>query len=414
MSHARIVRRTLLIVPLLAAVVSGAGIARAAAPAQAPAKTQAPAPLGITYAGWKGDYRAAAKRLETIKAIGFQIVSFVPTYAYVGLDKIDLAAGPDAAELGAAVEAALRAGFSVVIKPHLDPPAYQPGFDPFKSENDSWRVMCPWRGFYDLDPMAVDYREGVVFATLRMLKDVLDRAGPAAPTPVRLEVGAELMNSVVYTPERWEQLLAAAKKERHRLGLDGKVALSHNFTHHIEIPEDYVGRMNAQRKKALARYIRGLDVLSLSQYMDLTAAVPAADRFNRLPSAEEISQALLQHEKDFRQKILIGALGLKEKEIPPLHIGEFGIGRGGLRHPNLWAGAATAEQEKQLAREIARGHEGLLRYLALPEGRTAKSAVLWVLGQHYDIFGWENPKYGNPEAAAAIKGALNAAAPPPK
>ena len=48
--------------------------------------------------------------------------------------------------------------------------------------------------------------------------------------------------------------------------------------------------MNAQRKKALARYIRGLDVLSLSQYMDLTAAVPAADCFTRLPSAEEISR----------------------------------------------------------------------------------------------------------------------------
>ena len=29
-------------------------------------------------------------------------------------------------------------------------------------------------------------------------------------------------------------------------------------------------------------------------------------------------------------------------------------------------------------------------------------AVLWVLGQHYDVFGWENPKYANPEAAAAI------------
>ena len=126
-----------------------------------------------------------------------------------------------------------------------------------------------------------------------------------------------------------------------------------------------------------------------------------------------MSQALLQHEKDFRQNILIGALGLKAKEIPPLHIGEFGVGRGGLRHPNLWAGAETAEQEKQLAREIARGHEGLLRYLALPEGRTAKSAVLWVLGKHYDVFGWENPKYGNPEAAAAIKGALRAAASPP-
>ena len=384
------------------------------APAARAADSPAPAPLGISYSGWKGEYRAAAKRLEAIKAIGFQIVSFVPTYAYVGLDKIDLASGPDADELGAAVEAALRGGFTVVIKPHLDPPAYQPGFDPFKSDNHSWRVMCPWRGFYDLDPMAADYREGVVFASLRMLKEAIERAGAGAPTPVRLEVGAELMNSVVYTPERWEQLLAAAKKERHRLGLDGKVALSHNFTHHIEIPEDYVGRMKPAGKKALARYIRGLDVLSLSQYMDLNAAVPAADRFTRLPSAEEVSQALLQHEKDFQQNILIGALGLKAKEIPPLHIGEFGIGRGGLRHPNLWAGAATAEQEKQLAREIARGHEGLLRYLAVPEGRTAKSAVLWVLGKYYDVFGWENPKYGNPEAAAAIKGALHAAAPPPK
>ena len=71
-----------------------AGLARAAAPVQAPAKTQAPALLGITYAGWKGDYRTAPKRLETIKAIGFQIVSFVPTYAYVGLDKIDFRPGP--------------------------------------------------------------------------------------------------------------------------------------------------------------------------------------------------------------------------------------------------------------------------------------------------------------------------------
>jgi hypothetical protein len=377
----------------------------AAAPAARAA--DAPAPLGITWAGWKGEYRGAAKKLETFKAIGFPIVSFVPTYAYVGLDKIDTAAGPDAAELGAAVEGALRAGFTVVVKPHLDPPAYQPGFDPFKSENHSWRVMCPWRGFYDIDPMAPDYREGVVLDILRMLKDAIERAGTGAPMPVRLEVGAELMNSVVYTPERWEQLLALAKRERRRLGLDGKVALSHNFTHHIEIPEDYIGRMSPPRKKALARYIRGLDVLSLSQYMDLTAAMPAVDRGARLPSAEEVSQALLQHEKDFRQNILIGTLNLKPKEIPPLHIGEFGIGRGGLRHPNLWAGAATAEQEKQLAREIARGHEGLLRYLAVPEGRTAKSAVLWVLGEHYDIFGWGNPKHANPEAAAAIKGALS-------
>ncbi len=65
----------------------------------------------------------------------FNVIAFVPTYAYVGLNKIDLASGPDAAELGAAVEAALGDGFQVVIKPHLDPPAYQSGFDQFQSEN---------------------------------------------------------------------------------------------------------------------------------------------------------------------------------------------------------------------------------------------------------------------------------------
>ena len=69
---------------ILLALLSAAPAARAAA--------EAPAPLGITWAGWKGDYRAAAKKLETLKTIGFPIVSFVPTYAYVGLDKIDLAA----------------------------------------------------------------------------------------------------------------------------------------------------------------------------------------------------------------------------------------------------------------------------------------------------------------------------------
>ena len=52
--------------------------ARDAAEVPAP---PAPVPLGVSYSGWKGEYRAAAKRLETFKAIGFQIVSFVPTYA---------------------------------------------------------------------------------------------------------------------------------------------------------------------------------------------------------------------------------------------------------------------------------------------------------------------------------------------
>jgi hypothetical protein len=294
----------------------------------------------------------------------------------------------------------------VVIKPHLDPPLYQSGFDPFRSENDSWRVHCPWRGFFDVDPMSDAYRKGIVFASLQALKEAFDRLGAPPAAPVRLELGAELMNSVVYGPERWEQLLAAAKRERRRLGLDRTVVLSHNFTHHFEIADDFVGRMNAARRASLRRYIRGLDALALSQYMDLTAAVPAAERGHRLPAADEVAQALVLAERNFRRDILERALGLCAAEIPPLHIGEYGVGRGGLRHPNLWAGAATPAQEQDLAREIARGHEGLLRYLALLDGRTARSAVLWVMGPHYDIFGWEDARFAVPEAAAAIRAGL--------
>jgi hypothetical protein len=392
--------------PFLAVVV--AILALFAPPARAadpPGRTTA-APLGVTYDGWRGEFKNASRKLDTFKALGFRMVAFVPTYAYVGLDKIDLASGPDAGELGDAVATALADGFSVVVKPHLDPPAYQPGFDQFQSENGSWRVACPWRGFFDVDPMSAPYREGVVFAALRMLKEVLQRPGAAPGQPIRLELGVELMNSVVYGAEKWEQLLAAAKKERHRLGLDGRVLLSHNFTHHLEIEDDFVARMTPGGRAALRRYIRGLDVLSLSQYMDLTATVPAAERGKRLPTVAEISDALVLAETNFRHDILGKALGLRDKEIPPLQIGEFGVGRGGLKHPNLWAGAATPAEEKALAHEIALGHAGLLAYLARPEGRTAGGAILWVNGSHYDVFGWQNPSYANPEAAAAIKAAL--------
>jgi hypothetical protein len=363
--------------------------------------------LGVSYGGWKGEYANAAKRLATFKEIGFQVVSFVPTYGYVGRNKIDLTSGPDAAELGPAIATALRSGLNVVLKPHLDPPAYGPGFDPFGSDNFSWRVNCPWRGFFDLDPMSDDYRQGIVFKMLQTLKGVLDDLGNTATRPVRLELGVELMNSEVDSPDRWELLLAAAKKERHRLGLDGRVLLSHDFTHHIEILDDFVGRMPAARRAALRRYIRGLDALSLSQYMDLTVAVPTAERGRRLPTAEEVAQALLLHERDFREQILQKALGLQPREIPPLHIGEFGIGRGGLKHPNLWSGDASPEQEAALAQEIARGHEGLIRYLSATNGRTAESAILWVTGPHYDIFGWENPKSANPSAIATIRKSLH-------
>jgi hypothetical protein len=366
-------------------------------------------PLGVSYSGWRGGFADATQRLETFRRVGFPMVTFIPAYAYVARNKIDLASGPTAEELGQAVELALRAGQQVVIKPHLEPLLYRPGYQRATSDNHSWRAECGWRGFFDVDPMTADYREGVVLAGLRMLKDVFQRGGAevTSPGPVRLEPGAEPMNSVVEFPDGWERLLRAARAERKRLGLDGKVLLSHNFSHHFAIADDQVDRLSPAGRKALGRYVAALDALAVSQYMDLTVALPASEREKatgrRLPTADEVAQALRGHERDLRQNILLGKLGLRPAQIPPLHVGEFGVGSGGLRHPNLWGALGTPEQERERAQEISRGHEGLIRYLARPEGRTARSAVLWVTGTHFDIFGWRNPAWATPAAALAIR-----------
>ncbi len=373
-----------------------------AVPLFSPARAASPAPrplLGATvYAGAWGFTDAPAK-LAAMKAEGFALVSFVPSYPYVDLNRIDFTHAPAWPDLERAVNAALDVGLTVVIKPHLDPPS--PSDAP---ESHTWRKGAPWRGYFDVDPMCKDYREGVIGRSLKLLSRAL-AARPSA-APVRLELGAELMNSVAYGATRWEELLAWAKTERRRLGLNGRVLLSHNFEHHFEIPGDVVLRMSPEGRRALARYIKGLDAIALSQYMDLTAALPAAERDSRLPTAQEVAQALTRHERRFREDILVKALGLRPSEIAPLHIGEFGVGVGGLKFPNEWSGALTPAQELALALEIARGHEGLTRYLALSEGRTVRSAVLWTVGRHYDVFGWSQPEAAIPAAAAADRAYL--------
>jgi hypothetical protein len=360
--------------------------------------------LGASFPGAKGGYADAHVRIEELKSIGFRQVALVPTYPYAGLDRIDFSKGPDEDEVADAAALALGAGFTVILKPHLDPPAYFPGYDPYGGDQHTWRADCPWRGFFDVDPMSEDYR-GLIRTSLDALGRAFARQKGPVP-PVRLELGVELMDSVVAHPDHWLDLLNFARRERRRLGLDGKVLLSHNFEHHVEIPEDVVLRLDKKGRKALARYIKGLDALALSQYMDLTAATPPAELKRRLPTADEVAAALALHDANFRRDVLEKLLGLKPSQIPPIHIGEFGVGRGGLKHPNVWSGDASPEEEKALDAEIARGYEGLARYLSLPSPTRAFSATLWVTGKHYDVFGWQNSSYAVPAAADVARAYL--------
>ena len=378
------------------------------APSQ-PSESPLQVPLGVTYSAWRGGFAQAEQRLLVFKNTGFRLVSLVPAYPYVGLNDVDLNAGPSPEELGAAVEAALRMGLQVVIKPHLEPLLHTPGFNSFTNENASWRARCSWRGYFDVDPMTVAYREGILFSTLNALKNVFNHIGDLdGKSVVRLDLGAELMNAVVYAPAQWEKLLRAVQRERDRLGLRKRVALSHNFSHHFEIAQDFVDRMDARGRAALGRYLRGLDGIAISQYMDLTVAVPAAERGKRMPTPDEIAQALVIAERNVRNDILIKRLGMRDTQIPPLHLGEFGIGLGGLQHPNLWSGNTSKDYNARLPAAIAQGHRGLLRYLSMSqaEGRTVQTAVLWVTGMYYDVFGWGNVSYGVPEAAEVLRAGM--------
>jgi hypothetical protein len=318
------------------------------------------------------------------------------------LNRIDFSGGPSWKNVEDAITLALYSGFTIVLKPHLDPASYIGGYKPQPEVAHSWRMDCGWRGYFDVDPMSKDYREGLVTQSLETLKRALDRA--KSPAPIRLELGSELMNSTVYYPEKWAELVDYAKKERTRLGLDGKVLLSHNFEHHIEMPKDAVSRMTPEGRKALGLYIKNLDRIALSQYMDLTIAVPEDERDGRLPTADEVSEAFAIHEKNFKKQVLESQLGLKADEIPPIEIGEFGVGTGGLRAPNQWAGELDASKEQALDAEIALGDEGLIKHLE--SGKGPRTASLWTLGKHYDIFGWENPAYAIPAAAEEVRAYL--------
>jgi hypothetical protein len=96
---------------------------------------------------------------------------------------------------------------------------------------------------------------------------------------------------------------------------------------------------------------------------------------------------------------------MKKEEIPPFHLGEFGIGILGIKAPNVWdrsawekAGKASeipsdADQKKQAEVAI----KGAILYMK--DSRTvAKSMMLWLGGKPYDLFplnsyseGWSNP-----------------------
>lgn len=349
-----------------------------------------------------GRFPDAPAQLKRLKAEGFRLVAFIPTYPYVDRDRIDFSTGPAWESLENAVFEALNSSFTVVLKPHLDPPRYITGYKLPAGAKLGGHADATWRGLFDLNPMSEDYSKGLILHCLEIIQASFYRLKTPAP-PVQLDLGTELANSEVHDAEHWVELLEYAKKERKRLGLEERVLFSHDFAY-LVLPRESKHRLEFPR--SFARYMKGLDVISLSQYMDLTAAMPGDERDSRLPTPDEVARALVRHEKEFRRDVLAERLGLKPSEEPPLAIGEFGIGSGGLKRPNAWAEKGSPDFEAKLSTEIALGMAGMALYLSREQGRTVQSAVLWTIGPHYDIFGLGDPAYAQPAAQAAVRAYL--------
>jgi hypothetical protein len=371
------------------------------------AKIQDEPDLGVIWSTWQADgYDNPKDHIQKMKKEGFQLVCMVPAYGCQSLEQIDHTNVPTFVAQKKALKALLKNGFSIIYRPHLDSIKYFGNYRQSVTDNHSWVAGSDWRGMFDIDPMMKAYKDDILLQGLKMIRETLGELGSQQTFgKIRFDLGAELMNSVVFRTDKWVELQRAIRASDEYTAIKDKVLLSHNFSHHFQIPQDFIRRMENSSLKSLGVYLRELDAMSVSQYMDLTIfAAHSADQKKPLPTPTEVAKALRHHEDRLVKDILMGALKMQADEIPTIHIGEFGIGLGGLRHPNLWDG----DPDIRHAIEATRGFEGLVKHLRGPaDKRVAKSAVLWVGGGCFDIFGWRNSKYRIPIAAETIRAYLS-------
>ena len=223
-----------------------------------------------------------------------------------------------------------------------------------------------------------------------------------------------MMSVKLYTSEWVELIEYVREKINANPEMKENVLIGYNFCHHIEYlieindNDDYFSRivgsgvthearqdllyvddMTEANKKLLGEFIKNLDSFSISQYMPMDIFNPTDVTSNTVPTtAEDVCNALVQHEQNFLQKVLIGKLGIAPDEIPPFHVGEYGMGIKGLSAPNVWDRTKWSDNEL-VSYEAQQKHvqiaiEGLQLYMQ-DERTVANSLVIWISGAPYDF-----------------------------
>jgi hypothetical protein len=393
--------------------------------------------IGIVWASYNpANYQNSSAYISKVDSYKPTRVTIVPTYfidtyadgivtEWRGEKKV-----PDEATIKGILKEFLTKGYAVNYRPHVDPIKYAMLTG---TERDNWSSDPggkDWRGKFDkLDPLSttIKYREVMIRPGLKIVAEAIREVGVAKVKPVRFDLGAELMDSLLNYSANWIKLQTEVRdllKGEYK-DVASKIRLSQNFCHHMEylmtLPrhEEYLARIEPsgevntesryldrpgvtdETRKQIGQYIAGLDEFSLSQYMPLDIKATSPNE----TTPEQVRDALLEHESNYINEVLIKTCGMKQSEIPPFHIGEFGIGILGIKAPNVWDRAAwekagksseipsDADQKKQAEAAI----KGAILYMK--DSRTvAKSLMLWLGGKPYDVFplndysqGWSNP-----------------------
>ncbi|MDO5126057.1 MAG: hypothetical protein Q4D35_06765, partial [Ruminococcus sp.] len=383
--------------------------------------------VGIIFAGWNEENYFNDPSLDfklNFFAEGgdynIRRMTFVPTYYLATYDegiKLNDSHTLTPSQQAEIMSEALKMGVRLNYRLHIDPWRFAWGSESYSEVNPDIPGSQWWRGmFTEIHPMADDYM-GMINQGFEALEETFAKIGNTKlAEPVRFDIGAELMTSIKRYSDEWVQLAEYCKERINAsAALRGNVVIGFNFCHHVEYlleiedHEDYFNRvtasgesyedhldilyvddMNQQERQNMADFIRSLDVFSVSQYMPMDIFEPA-DKTN--PNAvtttpEDVRDALLTHEQNFLQKVLIGKLGIAPEDIPPMSIGEYGMGIKGLTAPNVWetdnwdaSELVTYEAQKKHV-EIA--IKGLLLYMQ-DERTVAKSLTIWISGAPYDF-----------------------------
>jgi hypothetical protein len=353
--------------------------------------------------------------MAVIDEYNIKRLSFIPTYfiaSYTeGVRCNDSQNTLTAAQQVDLLTELVNKGVRINYRPHIDPIKFSwEGSSANQNPGD-----LDWRGLFDqLDPMGDDYK-CVIDQGLQIIKQVIENAGSNLKEPVRFDLGAELMSSTKIFPHKWGQLAQHVRlKVEEDTALKNNVILGHNFSHHvqylmeIEDHSEYFSRivsggsfenypnllfvddMTSTQRQDLADYIKALDVVTVSQYMPMDVITPIVDNtvVDIATTPTDVKDALLIHEQNFVQKVLMGKLGIKKEELPSFHLGEYGMGIKGLITPNVWDSSAVSADEK-ISYEVHQKHaevaiKGLLEYMQAPE-TMSKSLIIWVSGAPYDV-----------------------------